>query len=34
VARHVTCLLEGRVSLQGRPAELTRDRITAAYFGM
>jgi branched-chain amino acid transport system ATP-binding protein len=34
VARHVTCLLEGRVSLQGRPAELTRDHITAAYFGM
>jgi branched-chain amino acid transport system ATP-binding protein len=34
VARHVTCLLEGRVSLQGRPGELTRDRITAAYFGM
>jgi branched-chain amino acid transport system ATP-binding protein len=34
VARHVTCLLEGRVSLQGRPAELTRDRIMAAYFGM
>jgi branched-chain amino acid transport system ATP-binding protein len=34
VARHVTCLLEGRVSFQGRPAELTRDRITAAYFGM
>ena len=34
VARHVTCLLEGRVSLRGRPDELTRDRITAAYFGM
>jgi branched-chain amino acid transport system ATP-binding protein len=34
VARHVTCLLEGRVSLEGRPAELDRDRITAAYFGM
>jgi branched-chain amino acid transport system ATP-binding protein len=34
VARHVTCLLEGRVSLQGRPGELTRDRIMAAYFGM
>jgi branched-chain amino acid transport system ATP-binding protein len=34
VARHVTCLLEGRVSLRGRPAELTHDRITTAYFGM
>jgi branched-chain amino acid transport system ATP-binding protein len=34
VARHVACLLEGRVSLRGRPDELTHDRITAAYFGM
>jgi branched-chain amino acid transport system ATP-binding protein len=34
VAAHVTCLLEGRVSLTGRPAELDRDRITAAYFGV
>jgi branched-chain amino acid transport system ATP-binding protein len=34
VARQVTCLLEGRVSLRGRPGELTRERITTAYFGM
>ena len=34
VARHVTCLLEGRVSLRGRPGELTHERITTAYFGM
>jgi branched-chain amino acid transport system ATP-binding protein len=34
VARHVTCLLEGRVSLRGRPGELTHERITTAYFGI
>jgi branched-chain amino acid transport system ATP-binding protein len=34
VADHVYCLLEGRVSLSGRPAQLTRDAITAAYFGV
>jgi branched-chain amino acid transport system ATP-binding protein len=28
------CLLEGRVSLHGRPAELARDDVTAAYFGL
>jgi branched-chain amino acid transport system ATP-binding protein len=28
------CLLEGRVSLAGRPDELSRDAITTAYFGM
>jgi branched-chain amino acid transport system ATP-binding protein len=33
VADRVTCLLEGRVSLEGRPADLTREQITAAYFG-
>ncbi len=32
-ADRVYCLLEGRVSLAGRPAELDRDAITAAYFG-
>jgi branched-chain amino acid transport system ATP-binding protein len=30
----VYCLLEGRVALQGRPAELTREQITDAYFGL
>jgi branched-chain amino acid transport system ATP-binding protein len=34
VADRVTCLLEGRISLAGRPAELSRDAITAAYFGI
>jgi branched-chain amino acid transport system ATP-binding protein len=33
-ADRVTCLLEGRVSLCGRPAELTREIVTAAYFGL
>jgi branched-chain amino acid transport system ATP-binding protein len=33
VAEHVTCLLEGRVSLSASPAQLERDEITAAYFG-
>lgn len=28
------CLLEGRVSLSGRPAELSRAAITQAYFGV
>ena len=33
VADHVTCLLEGRVALEGPPADLTREQITTAYFG-
>ena len=33
-ADRVICLLEGRISLAGRPAELTRERIAAAYFGV
>jgi len=34
VADRVYCLQEGRVSLSGKPAELTRDQISAAYFGI
>jgi branched-chain amino acid transport system ATP-binding protein len=34
VADRVACFLEGRISLEGAPAELNADRITAAYFGM
>jgi len=34
VANHVACFLEGRISLQGVPCELTVDQITAAYFGV
>ena len=33
-ADRVYCLLEGRVALQGRAAELTREQITEAYFGL
>ena len=33
-ADRVYCLLEGRVALQGRPAELSRRQITDAYFGL
>jgi branched-chain amino acid transport system ATP-binding protein len=32
-ADYAYCLLEGRVSLEGRPADLDRDAIVAAYFG-
>lgn len=34
VADRVYCFQEGRVSLQGRPAGLTHDQITQAYFGL
>jgi branched-chain amino acid transport system ATP-binding protein len=34
VAARVICLLEGRVVLQGAAAELTREQIAAAYFGL
>jgi branched-chain amino acid transport system ATP-binding protein len=32
-ARRVYCLREGRVTLRGTPAELTREAIQEAYFG-
>ena len=34
VADRVQCLLEGRTVLEGAPAELTRDQIASAYFGI
>jgi branched-chain amino acid transport system ATP-binding protein len=34
VADRVYCLLEGRVSLEGRPDELDQQRISLAYFGV
>jgi len=34
VADRVYCLQEGRVSLTGKPGDLSQDQITAAYFGM
>ena len=33
-ARRVICLLEGRIALAGRPAELSREAIVTAYFGI
>lgn len=33
VATRVVCLQEGRISLEGRPNELDRAAISAAYFG-
>lgn len=33
-ADQVYCLMEGKVTLSGRPDELTRDQIQAAYFGV
>ena len=33
-ARHVYCLQEGRVTLHGEAKTLTREKISAAYFGV
>ncbi|MBZ3905268.1 MULTISPECIES: ABC transporter ATP-binding protein [Streptomyces] len=33
VADRIACVLEGRVVLTGPAADLTRDQVTAAYFG-
>jgi len=33
MADRVYCLQEGRVTLEGKPAELTREQIKLAYFG-
>ncbi|MDF3854212.1 ABC transporter ATP-binding protein [Paracoccus sp. P2] len=33
VADHVHCMMEGRITLSGRPGELSRDAIHDAYFG-
>ncbi len=34
VASHVHCLLEGRTTLQGRPADVSAEQVEAAYFGL
>ena len=34
VATHLQCLLEGRTTLEGRPADVTTEQVEAAYFGM
>ena len=33
-ADRVYCLLEGRITLSGKPADLSRQQITTAYFGI
>ena len=33
VATHLQCLLEGHSTLEGTPAEVTREQVEAAYFG-
>ena len=34
VAGRVICMLEGQIVLQGKAAELTREAVTEAYFGL
>jgi branched-chain amino acid transport system ATP-binding protein len=34
VATHIHCLLEGRTTLQGAPADVTAAEVEAAYFGL
>ncbi len=33
VSDRVYCMMEGRVTLEGRPSDISRDDIHAAYFG-
>jgi len=34
VSDYAHCLLEGRITLSGRPSELTPAQVEAAYFGL
>jgi branched-chain amino acid transport system ATP-binding protein len=34
VASRIHCLLEGRTTLESRPADVTADQVEAAYFGL
>jgi len=34
VASQIQCLLEGRTTLEGRPADVTAEQVEAAYFGL
>jgi branched-chain amino acid transport system ATP-binding protein len=34
VANRVACMLEGRIVLEGPAAEMTRERVVDAYFGL
>jgi branched-chain amino acid transport system ATP-binding protein len=33
-ASHIYCLQEGRIALEGKAADMTRGKISAAYFGV
>lgn len=34
LATRVACMLEGRIVLEGKASELSRDQVTEAYFGL
>jgi branched-chain amino acid transport system ATP-binding protein len=34
VASRIHCLLEGRTTLEGTPADVTAEQVEAAYFGL
>jgi branched-chain amino acid transport system ATP-binding protein len=34
VATRVACMLEGRIVLEGAAAEMPREQVTDAYFGL
>lgn len=34
IADRISCMLEGRLVLEGRPDEISREQISAAYFGV
>jgi branched-chain amino acid transport system ATP-binding protein len=34
VASHIQCLLEGRTTLEGKPADVSAEQVEAAYFGL
>jgi branched-chain amino acid transport system ATP-binding protein len=34
VASRIHCLLEGKTTLEGKPADVTADQVEAAYFGL
>jgi branched-chain amino acid transport system ATP-binding protein len=34
VADRIYCMMEGRISLSGKPSEITREEVHAAYFGV
>jgi len=34
VASQIQCLLEGKTTLEGKPADVSADQVEAAYFGL